>query len=58
MTTLHRILSKSKDHPARRAMLADFVLGAGETTTPDHVIGKRHRNSGCAITRKAGAIHA
>jgi hypothetical protein len=37
-TTQHKIISKSKDHPARRAMLIDFELDAGEAVASDIVV--------------------
>jgi hypothetical protein len=35
---LHTILSRSKDHPARRAMLVDFELDAGAENSADCVV--------------------
>ncbi len=36
--TLHAITSRSKDHPARRAKLADFGLDQGSPTSAQHVV--------------------
>ncbi len=35
---LHNILSRSKDHPARRAMLIDFALDAGAETSSGRAV--------------------
>ncbi len=37
-TSLHTILSRSKDHPARRAMLSDFELDIGTAASADRAV--------------------
>jgi hypothetical protein len=43
--TLHNITARTKDHPARRALLGDFVLDAGTRVPSDIVV----KETGCSL---------